>query len=232
MTSDVVATPRIGTWLMLVHGAGLLERLAAVGLDFVRLDMEHTPIDADDVARLVDEARDLPIDICLRPASARYRDLERALKTGARRLYVPQIETAAAARSVVEAVDRILPTGERAHISVMLESAEAFRNREGIAAVEGVDLIAMGPADLAQDLGFYGQPDENTLLDPYRYLLSDVAARHGKQWEMGVWTEDAARHWAAEGCPVLTYMTDTSALRACYAPVLAEMSALMRETGP
>ena len=47
-----------------------------------------------------------------------------------------------------------------------------------------------------------------------------------KPWEIGVWTEESALRWAGEGCPVLVYMTDTSALQACYAPALAEMDRL------
>ena len=211
---------------MLVHGGPALERFASAGLDFVRLDMEHTPVDADDVARLVREARTLSIDVCLRPASARASDLAHALSTGARRLFVPQIETAAIARSMVEVARRLLPEGEVVHLSVMLESAEAFRNCDAIAAVEGIDLIAMGPADLAQDLGIFGAPDEDKLLDHYRFRLREAALSHGKQWELGVWTEEDALRWRGEGCPMLTYMTDTSALRTCYAPALAAIAAL------
>lgn len=211
---------------MLVHGRPVLERLAAAGLDFVRLDMEHTPVDADDVARLVCEARTLSIDVCLRPASGRAANLKHALSTGVRQLFVPQIETAEAARSVVEVARCSVTAGQPVHLSVMLESAEAFRNCDAIAAVEGIDLIAMGPADLAQDLGIFGAPDEDKLLDRYRYRLKEAALSHGKQWELGVWTEEGALRWRREGCPMLTYMTDTSALRACYAPALAAMAAL------
>jgi 2-keto-3-deoxy-L-rhamnonate aldolase RhmA len=211
---------------MLAHGAPALARLAGAGLDFIRLDMEHTPVDDAVVARLVHEAESLPIDICLRPASGRPADLERALATGARRLCVPQVETAQQALSIVEAVYQLLPDGTPVHLEVMHESPEAFQNCEAIAGVEGVDLLVIGPADLAQELGISGTPDEEEKLDKYRYLLAEAAIKHGKPWEIGVWTRESALRWAAEGCPVLMYMTDTSALQASYSPALAEMERL------
>ncbi len=226
MTQSPTAFPRFGTWSMLFHGTPALERLSGAGLDFIRLDMEHTPVDDAVVARLVREAEDLPIDISLRPASARPADLERALATGARRLCVPQVETAQLARSIVETVRQLLPDGPSVHLAVMLESPKAFQNCQAIAAVEGIDLLVIGPADLAQELGISGTPDEEEKLDKYRYLLAEAAIKHGKPWEIGVWTQESALRWAHEGCPVLMYMTDTSAVQACYGPALAEMDQL------
>ena len=218
--------PRLGTWLMLFYAPSMMKRLASAGLDFVRLDMEHTPIDSAEVSYLVREAMSLPLDICLRPSSGRHADLESALATGARRLYVPQIETAQQAEAVVAAVRELLPENQPVHVSVMLESRRAFENIKDIAAVEGVDLLAMGPADLAQDLEIYGAPDEEEILDSYRYRLRDAARLHDKAWELGVWTEAAAKHWVREGCPMLTYMTDTSALRQAYLPAIRAIRAV------
>ncbi len=223
MMQTPTALPRFGTWSMLIHGTPALERLAGAGLDFIRLDMEHTPVDDAVVARLVREAEGLPIDVCLRPASARPVDLERALATGVQRLCVPQVETAELARSIVQTVRGLRPDGAAVHLAVMLESPEAFRNCEAIAGVEGIDLLVIGPADLAQEPGISGTPDEEEKLDTYRYLLAEAAIKHGKPWEIGVWTQESALRWAGEGCPVLMYMTDTSALQAGYAPALAEM---------
>lgn len=218
--------PRLGTWLMLFYAPHMLKKLAEAGLDFVRLDMEHTPIDSSDVSDLVRAAKLLPLDICLRPSSGRPADLETALATGARRLYVPQVETAQQAEAVVNTVRELLPENQSVHLSVMLESGGAFDNIEDIAAVAGIDLLAMGPADLAQDLGIYGAPDEDDILDGYRYRLRDAARMYGKDWELGVWTKAAAQHWAREGCPTLTYMTDTSALREAYLPAIQAMRAV------
>ena len=213
---------RLGTWLMLFHGGDILERLSDAGLRFVRLDMEHTPIDDIEVSQLVARAESLPIDVCVRPASSRPVDIIRALNTGARRIYVPQVETAETAESVVSVARATSP--QPVHVSVMLESREAFRNCDAIAAVAGVDMLAIGPADLAQDLGIYGSPDEEEVIDGYRYRLRDAANRHGKLWELGVWSEAGMRRWQGEGCPVLTVMTDTSAFRARLEPALAVMA--------
>lgn len=214
---------RLGTWLMMFHGQGLLERLASK-LDFVRLDMEHTAIDEAEIARVVERGTAAGLDVCVRPSSYRPQDILRALGTGARRLYVPQVDSAEAAELVVDTVREVLGDGTKVHISVMLESALAFENRDAVAAVDGIDLLAIGPADLAQNLGIYGDADEDKRIDHYRYLLRDTALANGKLWEIGVWSEANARRWIGEGCPVVTYMTDTSALREKYTSALKVMA--------
>lgn len=207
---------RIGTWLMLMHGAGVLPALKQAGLDFVRLDLEHTPVDPPVIRGLVQEAQRLGIEICLRPASSRRTDLEVALATGARRLYVPQVATADQARALAADCRDILAqagSGDTAHISVMLESRAAFDAADDLAPLPGIDLLAVGPADLAQDLGIYDNEDREEILDGFRFRLRDMAVKHKKQWEMGIWQQDQARRWLDERCRNLTFITDTSALR-------------------
>jgi 2-keto-3-deoxy-L-rhamnonate aldolase RhmA len=47
----------------------------------------------------------------------------------------------------------------------MIEDMEAVENIDAIAAIEGVDLLAVGPSDLSRSLGISGQPDHPKLIE-------------------------------------------------------------------
>ena len=50
-------------------------------------------------------------------------------------------------------------------MTVMPETAGAFDHLDAIAAMDGIDALTLGPADLAQDLAVFGTPDERRVLD-------------------------------------------------------------------
>ena len=49
-------------------------------------------------------------------------------------------------------------------LACMIEDMEAVERIDEIAAVEGVDLLAVGPSDLSRSLGVSGQPDHPRLI--------------------------------------------------------------------
>ena len=230
---------QLGTWLMLSRTPSILTLLKQVGLDFARLDMEHTPVSLETVADMAGLARALDFGLCVRIPEARRVWISRVLDAGVRNLYVPQVHNADMAGAVVDAA-RYAPLGnrgtfepgpqndyvedpqdlpaldEQVHISVMLESKEAFRNIEEIAAVPGIDTLAIGPADLAQELGVYGTPDEWKHLEDYKYRIREVALAANKYFEMGAWSPEDIERWLQAGVHILTYLTETTVLRNGY----------------
>ena len=50
--------------------------------------------------------------------------------------------------------------------------------------MDGIDALTLGPADLAQDLGVFGTPEQAQVLDEKRNLILDAARRHGKTGAM------------------------------------------------
>lgn len=228
--------PQLGTWVMLCRTPSILTLLKSVGLDFVRLDMEHTPVSLETVADMAGLARAHSFGLCVRIPEGKRVWISRVLDAGVQNLYVPQIHNADMAAEVVEAA-RFAPRGNRGtfepgphndyqddpqdllalddqiHITVMLESKEAFDNIDEIAAVPGIDALAIGPADLAQELGLHGSPDDLRQLDDYRYRLREAALASGKSLEMGVWSHDDIEQWMGAGAQILTYLTETTVLR-------------------
>jgi 4-hydroxy-2-oxoheptanedioate aldolase len=62
---------------------------------------------------------------------------------------------------------------------VQIETELAVQNVEEIAAVEGADVLFIGPSDLSQSLGIFGQFDHPRFIDAIQ-RTADAAARHNK----------------------------------------------------
>src|SRR5690242_11175538 len=207
---------QIGTWINLARNPAILTLLKSAGLDYARLDMEHSSPSIETVADMAVLARALDFPIVVRPPEGRREWITRLLDVGVWGLHIPQVDTPEIAREVAEAA-RYAPRGmrgmaglgpgndfspgpdiaadlamlnEQVHITVMFESAEAFRHMDEIIATPGVDAVTLGPSDLAQELGVMGTPRQAQVIDEYRERLIEAARRHGKEVAMLVQTVD------------------------------------------
>lgn len=171
-----------GTWLNL--GSIVTAEIASrAGFDWVLIDLEHgAGSDADLVGQLqaVECGGASAIVRVAWNDSVRFK---RALDMGPAGIMVPYVNTAAEAFHAARAM-RYPPDGNRgaarfhranrygqqfdaymAHANgnlltvVQVETAEAVRNADEIAAVEGVDVLFIGPLDLSVSLGIMGQVD-------------------------------------------------------------------------
>ncbi|KAJ3040392.1 hypothetical protein HDV00_010946 [Rhizophlyctis rosea] len=147
--------------------------------------------------------------------------IKRVLDTGAHGIVIPMVNTKAQAEAIVKAA-RFPPLGNRGHggpfctaawkcnnaqyvnsandeimVVVQIETREGLDNVEEIAAVPGIDMLFVGPNDLAADLGF---PPSSENYSPKVVAALDrikTAARaHGKY--VGIWANDGAS--AARRC--------------------------------
>jgi 2-dehydro-3-deoxyglucarate aldolase/4-hydroxy-2-oxoheptanedioate aldolase len=183
-----------GAW-----NASMSERVAevlAADLEWVGLDMEHSPLSARGVERLVRAVRPAATPIVRLPsvAAAAAGTAKRALDAGAGGVIVPGVETAAAAERAVAAA-RFPPAGERgvagtvrandygaafdAYLAdanertivvLQLESPTAIENAPDILDVEGVDVAFVGENDLSAALGYPGETDR----EPVREAVERV----------------------------------------------------------
>ena len=241
----------IGTWIMQVRNPSILTLLQSIGLDFAKADMEHTPISLECVADMAVIARALDFSLVVRPPEGDRVWITRLLDAGIWNFYIPQVHNAKMAQDIV-AVARHAPLGNRGtfepgpqndytlpdeptgslgylndqvHLTVMLESIEAFKNLDAIASVPGIDALGMGPADLAQELGIYDTPQEATVIGEYKTRLLEAAKRHNKTLEMGVWALEDGRYWIDQGARIITYKTDTTAFRDVFTGPAKELRA-------
>jgi len=170
-------------------GATMVEIASLAGYDGIRIDLEHTAIELTDIQVKVLAAERGGITPLVRVPSADPSFILRLLDMGVQGITVPHIATAEQARAVVKAV-RYPPMGDRGiagssraaaygtvplkrHIEesnreilvgVLIEDASALDEIEAIAAIDGIDLIAIGANDLAKGLGVAAQPDHPILV--------------------------------------------------------------------
>ena len=93
---------QIGSWLNLTRNPAILTLLKAAGLDFARVDMEHSTPSMETIANMALLARALDFPIAVRPPKANREWITRLLDVGVWNLHCPQVENPAAFVSAVE----------------------------------------------------------------------------------------------------------------------------------
>src|SRR2546425_5746144 len=103
---------QIGSWINIVRNPAILTLMHAAGLDYARVDMEHSSPSIETVADMAVLARALDFPIVVRPPEGSREWITRLLDVGVWGLHVPQVDTPEIARAVVEAA-RYAPVGMR-----------------------------------------------------------------------------------------------------------------------
>ena len=103
---------QIGTWVNMARNPAILPLLKAAGLDFARVDMEHSSPSMETIADMALVARAIDFPIAVRPPKANREWITRLLDAGVWNLHCPQVENAAHAREIV-AASRYAPRGLR-----------------------------------------------------------------------------------------------------------------------
>ena len=103
---------------------------------------------------------------------------------------------------------------------MQIESRRAVSNAEEIAAVDGVDVLFVGPRDLSHDLGVPGQIDAPVFVEALEQVRS-AAQKHGKACGLLVSDGAAAAVKMAEGWTFITIGSDSTLLATAVAAQLA-----------
>lgn len=172
----------IGCWLEEVRTPAITHLLAAAGLDFLIVDMEHGAYNMETMADIVRMARLVEITPIVRAPDLTWERVGRILDAGAQGLMLPRVETPDQVRDFM-AYLKYPPAGRRgmasglgntdfrwvttpeyiAHaneetlIIIQIENSTAVANLTGLAQVPGVDVFFIGPEDLSISMGFAGQ---------------------------------------------------------------------------
>jgi 2-keto-3-deoxy-L-rhamnonate aldolase RhmA len=119
--------------------------------------------------------------------------------------------------------ERLDHLNQQVHVTVMLESAEAFSHLDEILSIDGIDAVTLGPTDLAQDLGVYGTPRQAAVLDEHRQRLITTARAHNKHAAMLVDSIEEAQRWIDVGALLIAYSSDVAVLRQGYAAAVRKL---------
>jgi len=190
--------PVAGNWISVGHTT-VAEITALLDFDFGLVDIEHTAISIETVQQIVYaiESADGPTQTVVRVPENDFVPIKQVLDMGATGIMVPMIETASAAEQVVEAV-RYPPEGSRGiagsratgfgrefpeYVSeaneeivtiVQIETETGISNAREIAAVDGVDALFVGPADLTSALGVFGEWDSENFCEALEEVVSQA----------------------------------------------------------
>ena len=213
---------QIGLWSSLSSSYSV-EVIAGAGYDWILLDCEHSPNDLENLLTQLQAAAPYSSHPVVRVPWNDMVTIKRVLDVGALSLLIPYVSTAEEARAAVSYTryppagvrgvagttratrfGRIKDYAKRAHeeicVLVQVETQGALDNIEAICAVDGVDGVFIGPADLHASLGHTGE-----IANPAVKPLIDEAIRRirKKNKAPGILTpnEADAKHWL--GCGAL-----------------------------
>ena len=200
----------LGSWLQL-NSPTAAEVIGLAGYDCALIDQEHAPGDIPGLVAQLQALAPSPTTAVVRVPWNDPVYLKRVLDVGAEGVMVPMVQTAEEAARVVAAC-RYPPKGIRGIalsmraanygmagaeylagiernllIICQIESQAAVQNIEAIAAVEGVDMVFIGPSDLAASIGRTGQRNHPDVAA----LIKDAEARIARtgKWAGAITTE-------------------------------------------
>ncbi|MDT0164870.1 HpcH/HpaI aldolase/citrate lyase family protein [Actinotalea sp. AC32] len=224
----------VGMWVC--SGSALVaEVCAGSGVDWVLVDMEHSPNGLESVLAQLQAVAAYPVTPVVRVPVGDVVTIKQVLDVGAQNLLVPMVSSADDARAVVEAV-RYPPRGRRGvgsalarsarwgrvegyvddadeHVSlvVQVETAEGVEAAGDIAAVEGVDGVLVGPADLSASMGLRGRQRHPDVVAAVLRTFEAVRAA-GKPVGVNAFEPDAAREYAHAGASFVAVGADVTLL--------------------
>jgi len=184
----------------------IYELVSLRGIDGIWLDMEHHATSLEKANELMRAARVGVSDIIARPAKGEFMRMSRMLEAGAQGIMYPRCDDAKEAAEVVRWA-KFAPLGERGidtanpdnpycsmpleeylqeanrqtFVVIQLEQAHAVEQADAIAAVEGVDLLMLGPGDFSILSGIPGQMD-HALIREAKEKIAAAAKKAGIHW--------------------------------------------------
>ena len=165
----------IGTFVALGH-PDVTERLSTMGFDWLLLDGEHGPLGLETMQLMMQAMRG---DTCVPIIRVEWNEpviIKRALDLGAGGVLIPWVNNKQEAIAAVQACkyppkgirgcgprraaliheNYIMTANDNILVAVQIETVDAVKNIDEILAVDGVDVVYIGPTDLCMSM--YGLP--------------------------------------------------------------------------
>lgn len=211
------------------------EICAGSGIDWLLIDGEHGPNDLGTILVQLQAIAAYPVPAVVRVPINDPVIIKQVLDLGAQNLIVPMVGSAEEARAAVSAM-RYPPGGERGvgsalarsarwnrvegyvadadrHVSllVQIESAAAVEVAGEIAAVDGVDGVFVGPADLSASMGLLGQQNHPEVTAAVLRVFEAVKAQ-GKAVGVNAFDPGIADSYLDAGADFVVVSADVTVL--------------------
>lgn len=199
----------------------MVEVLAMSGLDFICLDAEHAPFDRGRMDACLAMARALDFPALVRVGSGTAENTLQAMDSGAVGIVVPHVFDVARAEEIARAArfghhgrgyagssrwagyttrkmpDLLAQSRDETVVIAQIEEPEGVDAAGEIAAVEGIDGLFVGPADLTVAYG--ADAGAAAQLDEALAAVGAAAQAAGKTYMSFVSDAGKARDWARHG---------------------------------
>ncbi|MDY0910578.1 HpcH/HpaI aldolase family protein [Microbacterium sp. CFBP9034] len=231
---DEADRPLIGMWVC--SGSPLVAEICAgAGLDWLLIDMEHSPNGLESALAQLQAVAAYPVTPVVRVPIGDVVTLKQVLDIGAQNILVPMVSSAEEAATLVAAV-RYPPRGGRGvgsalarsarwnrvegylenadeHVSlfVQIETATGVEAAAAIAAVDGIDGVFVGPSDLAASMGLLGQQTHPDVAAAVRRAFDAVRAA-GKPVGVNAFDPEVARAYLDAGAGFVLVGADVALL--------------------
>lgn len=227
----------VGSWLAFESPLSA-EIMASAGFDWLMVDTEHGPIAGNAVINLINACRAAQCVPFVRVIWNESSLIQQALDMGAHGVLVPVVNTRKQAEAAVQ--DAKYPPlggrscgGIRAPIAfgtdmatyrprandetllmVQIETPEAAQNADDIASVEGVDVLFVGPNDLALTMNEWPL-NWSKMSSAYKETIASIpriAKQHGKHAGIQIFDPGFANDCVSMGYTFIGYSGDTGML--------------------
>lgn len=223
--------PVLGTFIT-VNCPDLVEIAGLAGFDYCIIDTEHGPGNPESIQHMIRAAELRGMTPVVRVTEPSATTILRTLDVGAGGIQVPQVNSKETAEDVVRFA-KYFPDGERGAcltrssdygfvkgvaeyfeeanretmVIVHCENKDGLECLEDIAAVEGVDVVFVGPYDLSQSFGIPGQLYHPVMVEAVAKAL-EATKKAGKPAGIFVSSVEEAKARIKEGFTYIAYNTD------------------------
>lgn len=223
-----------GFWLGLCNPLSA-ELLAYTGYDWLLIDGEHAPNDLQTILAQLQAISGTPAHPIVRLVDHDPAKIKQYLDIGVQSLLIPMVETVAQATALAQAVsyppngirgvgtalaraaywnqvdDYFMSVDQELCLLIQVESVAALDNLDEILAVERIDGVFIGPADLAASMGYLGQPAHPEVKAAVETAISKIRAV-GKAAGTLATSYPVARHYEQAGIQFVALGVDTLVL--------------------
>jgi len=235
-----------GPFLKIANPA-IVELLGHAGFDYLIIDAEHGPVSMETAEQLVRAANCVDISSIIRVTNNDPTLILRALDIGADGVQVPQVSTRRNAEEVARAAkyapignrgvccftraagyghknkfDHFKEANQNVVVIIHIEGEEGIVNLDEILAVEGIDVIFIGPYDLSQSLGVPGEVS-HPLVEQKMVEVVKKARQAGLIVGTFVESVESAHRWINLGVRYISYSVDTGIFYACLKEITGQL---------
>ena len=239
----------IGTWINNLHSPAIAKMVGTAGFDFISLDMEHGAADLETIANECMVARLCGVATLVRPYDPKDIHMNaKLMDIGACGLIVPDVDSKEMADRVVKSVkyfnggtrgtvnmsyntgftpskaEDFRRSDEQTIIVIQIENQNGVKKIDEILSVPGIDVVVVGRADMAHDIGVTGNMDDPRVSEMVDQVF-DAAKRHGVVPGLLCPTVEKGIERVHAGAKFINYSNEQAILMKAYQEFLKDVRA-------